>query len=176
MSVSLCANALFLPVCVYIYIYACIIMCMYILACIPLFWTSRLLELVSDICIQFHVATGQLRSMTYYIIIGRFDIHLKNNNKKTTTKKQKQLWIYCPGQAGVKRNDRAAGLMGKATIASGLRLINLKYWGTWDTTCGHKAKDITPSITWRREAWKAEALVDLPWKDERSPSSVRWTL
>ena len=26
---------------------------------------------------------------------------------------------------------------------------------------------ITPSIAWRREAWKEEALDDLPWKDER---------
>ena len=31
-----------------------------------------------------------------------------------------------------------------------------------DTTCGLKAKDITPSIAWRREAWKEEALDDLP--------------
>ena len=31
---------------------------------------------------------------------------------------------------------------------------DLKCWGAWDTTCGHKAKDITPSITWRRkEKW-----------------------
>ena len=26
-----------------------------------------------------------------------------------------------------------------------------KCWGDWDTTCGHKAKDITLSITWRKE-------------------------
>ena len=31
-----------------------------------------------------------------------------------------------------------------------------------DTTCGHKAKGITPSITWRREAWTEEALQTLP--------------
>ena len=31
-----------------------------------------------------------------------------------------------------------------------------------DTARGHKAKDITPSITWRREARKEEALEDLP--------------
>ena len=46
-------------------------------------------------------------------------------------------------------------------------------WGTWDTTCGHTAKDISPSIAWRREAWKEEALDDLPSKDERGPSSIR---
>ena len=48
---------------------------------------------------------------------------------------------------------------------------DLKFWAAWDTTCGNKAKDITPWITWRREAWKEEALDDLPWKDERGPSS-----
>ena len=44
---------------------------------------------------------------------------------------------------------------------------DLKCWGVWDTTSRHKAKDITPSITWRREAWKEETLNNLPWKDER---------
>ena len=53
---------------------------------------------------------------------------------------------------------------------------DLKCWEAWDTTCRYKAKDITPSIAWRREAWKEEALDDLPWKDERGPSSIRWTL
>ena len=45
-------------------------------------------------------------------------------------------------------------------------------WGAWDTTCEYKAKDITLSITWRRESWKEGALDDLPWKDERGPSSI----
>ena len=53
---------------------------------------------------------------------------------------------------------------------------DLQCWGARDTTCGYKAKDITPSITWRREAWKEEALDDLPWKDERGLSSIRRTL
>ena len=53
---------------------------------------------------------------------------------------------------------------------------DLKCWEAWDTTCGHKAKDITPSIVWRREARKEEALDDLLWKDERGPSSIRRTL
>ena len=35
---------------------------------------------------------------------------------------RKLLWVYCPGYAGVKRNDRADRLAGKATITSGLRL------------------------------------------------------
>ena len=56
---------------------------------------------------------------------------------------------------------------------------NLKCWGAWDTTCRHKAKDITPSIAWRREVWKEEALDNLPWKDgvhKGEPSSIRRTL
>ena len=39
------------------------------------------------------------------------DIHLR-----------KLLWVYCPGHAGVKGNDRADRLAGKATLASGLLL------------------------------------------------------
>ena len=50
---------------------------------------------------------------------------------------------------------------------------DLKRWGVFDTTCGHKAKDITPSTARRREAWEEEALDDLPWKDDGGPSSVR---
>ena len=53
---------------------------------------------------------------------------------------------------------------------------DLKCWGAWDTTCGYKTKDITPSIAWRREALKEEVLDDLPWKDERGPSSIKRTL
>ena len=55
-------------------------------------------------------------------------------------------------------------------------LEDLKCWGTWDSTCRHTELDITPSISWRRETWKEQALDDLPWKDERGPSSIRWTL
>ena len=52
----------------------------------------------------------------------------------------------------------------------------LQCWEAWDTISGHKDNCITPSIAWRREAWKEEVLDDLPWKDERGPSSVRRTL
>ena len=34
-------------------------------------------------------------------------------------------------------------------------------------SCGNKVKNIIPSIVWRREAWKEEALDDLPSKDEK---------
>ena len=35
---------------------------------------------------------------------------------------RKLLWVYCPGRAGVKGNDRADRLAGKATHTSGLLL------------------------------------------------------
>ena len=66
------------------------------------------------------------------------DIHLR-----------KLLLVYCPGHAGMKGNDRADRLAGKAALTS-------------DTTCGYKSKDITPSTAWGREAWKEEALDDIP--------------
>ena len=64
---------------------------------------------------------------------------------------------------------------------------DLKRWEAWDTipaevlrnlrhSCRHKAKDITLLIAWRREAWKEEALDNLPWKDERGPSAIKQTL
>ena len=37
------------------------------------------------------------------------DIHIRN-----------LLWVYCPGHAGVKGNNRADKLAGKATLKSGL--------------------------------------------------------
>jgi len=35
---------------------------------------------------------------------------------------RKLLWVYCPGHTGVKGNDRADRLAGKATLTSGLLL------------------------------------------------------
>ena len=43
--------------------------------------------------------------------VSMVDIHL-----------QKLLWVYCPGHAGVKGNDRTDRLAGKATLTSGLLL------------------------------------------------------
>ena len=43
--------------------------------------------------------------------VSMVDIHLR-----------KLLWVYCLGHAGVKGNDRADRLMGKATLTSGLFL------------------------------------------------------
>ena len=80
------------------------------------------------------------------------DIHLR-----------KLLWVYCPGHAGVKENDRADRVAGKATLTSGLLLErsevlrSLKHY-----LRAQSQRHITPLIAWRREALKEEALDDLP--------------
>ena len=78
------------------------------------------------------------------------DIHLR-----------KLLWVYCPGHAGVKGNDRADRLAGKATLTSGLLLgrsgvekLETPPAGTKPRTSHHQSSG--------REAWKEEALDDLP--------------
>ena len=43
--------------------------------------------------------------------VSLVDIHLRE-----------LLWVYCPGQAGMKGNDQADRLAGKASLTSGLRL------------------------------------------------------
>ena len=78
--------------------------------------------------------------------------------------------------AGVKGNDRADRLEGKATITSDLCLGRSEVMRNLRQYLRAQATDVTPSIAWRREAWKEEALNDLPWEDERGPSSVRRTL
>ena len=97
--------------------------------------------------------------------VSMVDIHL-----------QKLLWVYCPGQAGLKGTTEQIDWQAKQPSQMACFLEDPKCWGAWYTTCGHKAKDITPSIAWRREAWKEEAVENLPWKDERGPSSIRQTL
>ena len=47
--------------------------------------------------------------------VSMVDIHLR-----------KLLWVYCPGHAGMKGNDRADRLAGKATFTSGLLLGRLE--------------------------------------------------
>ena len=61
-------------------------------------------------------------------------------------------------------NDRAHRLAGKAALTNGPahRLAGKAALTSGDTTCGDKPEDITPSIGWRREAWKEKALDDLP--------------
>ena len=47
--------------------------------------------------------------------VSTVDIHLR-----------KLLWVYCPGHVGVKGNDRADRLAGKATFTSGLLRNTIK--------------------------------------------------
>ena len=77
----------------------------------------------------------------------------------------KLLWMYCPGHAGVKGNDWADRLAGKASIISGLHLRRSEVLKSWKHyLLAHSAKDITRWIAWRREAWKEEAVLHgLPW-------------
>ena len=88
----------------------------------------------------------------------------------------KLLWVYCPGHAVVKGNDKADIVVGKATLTSGLLLRKSQVLRSLKHYLQAQSQDITPSITCRREVWKEKALDDLPWMDERGPSSIRWTL
>ena len=53
----------------------------------------------------------------------------------------KLLWVYCPGHAGVKGNDPADRLMGKATLTSGLFLRRSEELLTLPASQGHHAID-----------------------------------
>ena len=44
---------------------------------------------------------------------------------------RKLLWVYCPGHAGVKGNDRADRLAGKAALTSGLLLGRSEVLRSW---------------------------------------------
>ena len=71
-------------------------------------------------------------------------------------------------------SNRADKLDGKATITNGLRLGSSDLFQELESLPDDtKPNDITQSITWRREAWKEEALDNVPRKDEKGPSSVR---
>ena len=80
------------------------------------------------------------------------------NVSMVTIHLQNILWVYCPGHAGVKGNGWADTLEGNGTLTSSL-LLGAKCWGAWDTTWGHKAKDTTPFLTWRREVCYEEVLM-----------------
>ena len=59
---------------------------------------------------------------------------------------QTLLWVYCPGHAGVKGNDWADRLAGKATLTSGLLLRRSKVLGSlrpylWAQSQGHHIID-----------------------------------
>ena len=93
--------------------------------------------------------------------IGRmsvFDIHPLN-----------LLWMYCPWYTGVKGNNRADRLDGKATITNDVRLgrsdvlRSLRHYLRAQSQGHHTINHL-------------EALYDLPWKAEKGLSSVGRTM
>ena len=78
------------------------------------------------------------------------DVHLRN-----------LLWVYCPGHAGEKENDRADSLEGKATLTSGLLLVRSEMLRNLRHCQRAQSQRHTPSIAWRREAMDEETLDDL---------------
>ena len=88
----------------------------------------------------------------------------------------KFLWIYCTGHASMKRNDWANGVVGKAAITCSLclrgsdMLRSLRHYlcaqSQGHHIIGHQEE----------RGMEEEALSDLPWKDKRRASSMRWTL
>ena len=76
---------------------------------------------------------------------------------------RKRLWMYCPEQAIVKENDRADRLARLSSHQQWLesRKFELLRSLARDTTFGHKTKNITPLVAWRREELKEEAHEDL---------------
>ena len=88
----------------------------------------------------------------------------------------KLVRLYCPEYAEWSEMTEQIDWLAKQPSQMICASEDLKCWGAWDITFWHIDKDIRPSIAWRRESRKEEALDDLPWQDERGPSSVRRTL
>ena len=75
---------------------------------------------------------------------------------KTKTKKQKKGVAYSQDSWLIWQWTKSEQIDLRAKQPSQMACVSedLKCWGTWDTTCGRKAKDITPSIAWTREVWR----------------------
>ena len=102
-----------------------------------------------------------------------------------------QEGIYAPSKALVHLTPCFYDTVQHSSLTIRVGVLSWTYWseggnrswenrsafsGAWDTTCGHKAKDVTLSIAWMIKTRKEEILDDLFWKDERGLSSVRHTL
>ena len=87
------------------------------------------------------------------------------------------LWTYCCGQTGIqKKTTEQINWQAKHPSHAAFVSADPKCWGARDAaTCWHKGKDITPLISWRREAEKEEAL-DLPKKEKKGTSLMRPTM
>ena len=82
--------------------------------------------------------------------VSMFDIHHR-----------KLLWMYCPAHAIVKENDQARIDWRDHQQWLASRKFEVLRSLTRDTTFGHKTKNITPLVAWRREELKEEAHDDL---------------
>ena len=94
-----------------------------------------------------YIFTLPLQSSSTSKATGSFEKDMNSSSFGVTWWKLRQLlWVYCPGNAGVKGNDRADRLAGKATIASGLRLgiskvlKSLRHY-MWAQSQGHHTID-----------------------------------
>ena len=119
-------------------------------------WAHKLYSAVTEggdwLMSVFHIHLRKCRAKRNDLVLNKFFFKPREMTEKIETSGKRQPWqVVCV-------------------------LKILKCWGAWHTNCGHKAKDITISIAWRREAWTEEVLDDLPTKDERGPSSNRRAL
>ena len=84
--------------------------------------------------------------------------------------------LYYPGHAGVKGNNWADTLAGSATLTSDLLLRRSQMLRSLRHYLWAQSQIDHTLIAWRTEAWKEEELGNLPWKDKRTPLSIRRTL
>ena len=86
---------------------------------------------------------------------------------------RKLPWVHCPGNAGVKGNDRADRLVGNWSnrqkwLASRLGSEVLRSLRHYLQAQSQRLVSHThTSIAWRRKTWKEETLDDFSWKDSR---------
>ena len=69
-------------------------------------------------CNIFHL---QARSWLY-MLLNASEWEVQTGTSMVAIQLRKPLWVYCPGHAREKGNDRADRLAGKATLTSGLLL------------------------------------------------------
>ena len=88
---------------------------------------------------------------------------------------RKLLWMDCLDLLEWRKTTEQIDWLAKQPSQVACFSEDLKCWEAWDTTCGHKVNHITPSIAWRREASKEEALDDLQSLKEQERAIVNQT-
>ena len=89
-----------------------------------------------------HWKSGMARKPRLECISGRHPLTFKN-----------YLWVVQAAQYLPEWREKTKQIDWWAKQPSQVAwfLEDLKCWGAWDTTCRHKAKDVTPSIAWMTE-------------------------